>query len=313
MNPDVNGLLEAASADVREVDFAERAWAGAHRRRSRRQVIAGVAAAAAVAVAVAVGTQGIGRPNTSPPANPAPSISQTTVMWKTALDGTQYVTAPPLGTESTLPLAGPADVPASLDPSATRLALSDVINDDAKTPLPLVVAVFLEATDGVNYADASTFQPVLVLTDGRQVNSGLTLGWVRDSGGNRSFPLSVDSTAIARWVAFPQPGRVVVLDLRTGKTTAVPVPSTSIERVRFADLDTVVASGDEGAWLIELDSATPRRSRRRPATRGLTSRSPSTRRRAPFSRRGSSKACSRTRAPCPQQWIRPQARACRAT
>lgn len=48
MNPDTNELLKAASAEVREVDFAERAWAGARRRRSRRQAIAGVAAAAPV-------------------------------------------------------------------------------------------------------------------------------------------------------------------------------------------------------------------------------------------------------------------------
>ena len=52
MNRELNDLLEAASADVREVDFAERAWAGAerHRARTRRTAVAGIAAAAVVAV-----------------------------------------------------------------------------------------------------------------------------------------------------------------------------------------------------------------------------------------------------------------------
>lgn len=221
------------------------------RKAPRRRAVS-MAAAAVVAAAVAGCDTGdrSSLPPTTPSASSAPSTSSA---WKAAPDGTQYVVAPPLGTESTLGLYGPSDVPPTIDPTATRRELADVIADDKKSP-PFVVAVFLEATGGADYADAASFQPVFVLKDGSQVNSGLTLDWVSDREGNRSFPLSVDGAVIAKRVAFPQPGGVVVLDLRTGKNTTVPVPSPSIERVRSVG-GALVASGDDGAWVVDLGSA----------------------------------------------------------
>ncbi|MDN5764232.1 MAG: hypothetical protein L0H96_04880 [Humibacillus sp.] len=127
----------------------------------------------------------------------------------------------------------------------------------ATKPNPVVAAVFLEAVDGVAYADATSFQPVFVLDDESLVNSGLELGWVSDSSGNRSVPLSPDTVTFAGWAAFPQPGKVVLMNLRSGKVHTVAVPSMSIEQVRWNGTNAVVASGDQGAWSIDVEALTP--------------------------------------------------------
>lgn len=255
MNRELNDLLEAASADVREVDFAERAWAGAerHRARTRRTAVAGIAAAAVVAVVA--GTFAAGN-RTTPPPNPAPSVSQTatSTAWRVAPDGTRYVVAPPLGTEASLPSAAFGVVGRPLekiDPTATRIKLADVVADpNWRADLP--VAAFIEAVDAPGYADATTFQPVFVRIDGTLVTTDVRLRWVQDAGGNRSVPLSAGSLSF-RTVAFAQPGKIIVIELTTGSVKSYPIPSQAIERVRWAG-SRVVASGDDGAWQIDTSA-----------------------------------------------------------
>ncbi len=258
MNRELNEMLEAASADVREVDFTERAWAGAERRRARtrRTALAGVAAAAAVAVVA--GTFLAGH-RTPAPATPAPSITQTATptAWRVAPDGTRYVIAPPLGTEASLPSAayGLGHPLEKIDPVATRRELADVVANDPSWRSDLPVAVFLEALDAPGYADAATFQPVFARIDGSLVTTGIRLGWVHDAGGNHAVPLSEGSLSYRR-VAFAQPGTVVVVELVTGSVKSYPVPSQTIERVRWAG-SAVIASGDNGAWQIDTSASAP--------------------------------------------------------
>lgn len=230
------------------------------RARPHRNV-SGLAIAAVLALTIGACDSGDRTDNaaaSSPPTS-APATPQSTPVSvvRTASDGTQYAIAPPLGTESTLRRSGPAGLE-SVDPTASQRKLAEVFGKSAAKTNPVVAAVFLQAVNGVDYADAASFRPVYVLDDGSLVNSGLDLGWVRDSGGNQSVPLSPDAVAADRWAAFAQPGQVVVMNLRNGQVKTVPVPSPSIERVRWSEANTVVASGDEGSWQIAADSTSPR-------------------------------------------------------
>lgn len=196
-------------------------------------------------------------------ATPRPSATQTTIAAaaKVSPDGITYAVAPPLGAESSLPRSELAGRPTSLetvDPSATLKKPSDVFGKGESESRQFVRAVFLKSNTGNDYTEATSFQPVYVLKDGSLVGSGLGLGWVHDGDGNRSVPLSANTLRFTSWAAFPQPGQVVVANLRSGETKTVPVPSQTIERVRWSSTDSIVASGDEGAWSIEVESAAPK-------------------------------------------------------
>lgn len=263
MNPEINQLLEDASANVREVDFAERAWAGAHRRRSRRQAVAGVAAAAVIAVGF--GTYQIGTRNTPPPANPRPSITQTVTngAWKTASDGTPYAIAPPLGTESTLPRAEGV-VPQVIDTGADQRTFANYREVEKPDPQRGIdpdappTAVYLEAVDAAAWADASLFRPVFVRRSGVLVGSDVELTRVRDRDGAKSLPLAPGVFSTSGRVAFPQPGGVVVVNLSDGSAQSYPVPSKLLTTVRWSAAESLVVSGDEGGWSLDLTQPTPR-------------------------------------------------------
>ncbi|MDN5764234.1 MAG: hypothetical protein L0H96_04890 [Humibacillus sp.] len=263
MNPDVNELLEAASADVHEVDFAERAWAGAHRRRSRRQAAAGIAAAAVIAVGF--GTYQLGTRNAPPPSNPRPSVTQTVTngAWKTAPDGTLYAIAPPLGTESTLPRAEGV-VPQVIDPSAGKRTFANYREVEKRDlekgidPDAPPTAVYLEAVDAAAWADAGRFRPVFVRRSGVLVGSDVELTWVNDRAGNRALSLAPGAFSRSDRVAFPQPGGVVLVDLRDGSATTYPVPSELLTSVRWSDTDSLVVSGDDGGWSLDLTQSSPK-------------------------------------------------------
>ena len=85
---DLSTLLERASADLPELDFAEQAWAGAlaARARRRRRLLGAVAGVAAV-TAVVIVFQLVG----SPAPRPVPLVPSTTTTGVRHLpDGTAY-------------------------------------------------------------------------------------------------------------------------------------------------------------------------------------------------------------------------------
>ena len=47
------------------------------------------------------------------------------------------------------------------------------------------------------------------------------------------------------------------MNLRSGKVDSIPVPSKSIEQVRWSGANAVVASGDAGAWSIDVEQPSP--------------------------------------------------------
>lgn len=254
MNRELSDLLEAASGDVREIDFAARAWAGARHRRRRtgRRLVAG----AAVAAVVAAGAAGFAARGTTDavPADRSPSITTVPAAWRVAPDGTQYMVAPAMGTEASLPADGFPGLD-RVDPRGPRRELSDLVANDPSWQSEVPVAILVEAVGARSYADATTFQPVFVRVGGGLVTSAVRLQTVRDAIGNRAAPPAAASTAL-RVVAFPQPGQVVVLDLRTGTVRTYPVPSQTIERVRWSGTK-VVVSGAREAWSVDTATSSP--------------------------------------------------------
>lgn len=259
MSNDLHELLRAASADVPDLDFAQRAWTGAERRRSRTRRRTALAAAAAVVVGLVVGTQLVDHGATPPPAGPAPSVttSATQTLWRVAPDGTQYAVAPASGTESSLPRVGFPNLD-TVDPRSTRRDLLDLVTSDPTWRRDTPVAAFLEAVDAPTAAKATLFQPVFARTDGTLVTTSVRLHLLRDPSGALSAPISVGSLSFPH-AAFPQPGNVVMVDLTTAEVTTYPVPSTTIQQVRWVGggSEKVVASGPDGAWLIDTSVPAP--------------------------------------------------------
>lgn len=226
-------------------------------RTAPRRRAAGLAAAAAVAISVsACDAEKAGE---TAPTTPRASATQTTIPSapKVSRNGIEYVVAPPLGTESSLTPTGLAGLD-RVDPATTLKKPSELVVKDQSEPRHFVRAVFLKASNGNDYTKAASFQPVYVLDDGSLVGSGLELNWVTDGDGNRSLPLSAATLRFTTWAAFPQPGQVAAANLRTGETRKISVPSQTIERVRWIGGDSVVASGDDGAWLVDLKSTAPK-------------------------------------------------------
>lgn len=259
MNRELTDLLEDASADVREVDFAERAWQGAalRRRRTRRRTVAAVAAAAAVVLTA--GGYLATRPPAPQPAVPTPSIIRTTAAQQVAPDGTPYLMAPPAGSEGSLPAMRYSLFGADrVDPTGPRRDLADVVADP-KWRADLPTAVFLEAVDAEQWSEATTFRPVFVHRQLGLVVADLPLRLVPDGNGDQGMPLSTGSLSMRR-AAFAQPGQVVVLDLITGQASRYAVPSQTAQYVRWSGFgsDTVLVSGEDGAWSINVSEASPK-------------------------------------------------------
>lgn len=236
---DLSALLDRATEDVAELDFAEPAWnaALAGRRQRRRTLVTGVGAVAAVALAVtAVQQTGSDDPG------PAPATSTTTSTGRGTLsDGTAYAVMPPEGEEGQLRDFS-AGLPSQIDVSRRAEAFS------AARPLDWVVAVYLRP-DG-----DEVLHPVLVGSDGRQVVfAGVDLVWTTDAGGNQATPLGPRAVGGGgRYVVFPQRDHVLRLDTRTGGTVSYPVPAQHVEWAGWnADGTRIVARASDGAWTID--------------------------------------------------------------
>ena len=235
---DLSALLERATEDVVELDFAENAWAAAvaERARRRRLVVGTLGAVAAAGLAVTVVQLG----GTTKP-GPAPAISVTTsASTGTLPDGTAYAVMPLEGKEAQLPDFD-AGLPSTIDVAAKPEAFSPARPPDS------VVAVYLRA-------DGDGFHPVLVTGTGRQVQVGdVDLVWTNDENGNAATPLGPRAIgAGGRYVVFPQRDHVLRLDTQTGEAVAYPVPSDHVEWAGWvADSMTIVARAADHAWTID--------------------------------------------------------------
>ena len=254
-------LLEEIAEPVREVDLAERAWHGAQGRRasSRRWVAAAVAAS----VLLAGGTYAVlnsGDPRTEP------VPAQTTVgegpSWRTATDGTRYVMAPALGTEQTVRWLD-LGLPEVIDPDEPRKKLSELLVEEGPDAVIDLRAVHLEAVEDGPWADATQYRPVLVLEGGPLVTvDTAVLRTVADEAGNAHVPLGVRAVSgDHRMLVFPQPGAIVVVDLRTAETKRISVPD---EHLEWAGWETgehlqVIARSADQVWRVDVAGATATR------------------------------------------------------
>ncbi|SDP11028.1 hypothetical protein SAMN04489867_1444 [Pedococcus dokdonensis] len=236
---DLTALLERATEDVVERDFAENAWAAAlaARRHRRRTLLTGVGAVAVAALAVtAVQLGGADHPK------PTPATSSTTsTTGGTLSDGTAYAVMPQEGTEGQL-RDFDAGLPSTIDVRARAEAFS------AARPPGSVVAVYLRA-DGDDL-----LHPVLVAGDGRHVLMGdVDLVRTTDASGNEATPLGPRAVGGGgRYVVFPQRDHVLRLDAQTGDTVSYPVPAQHVEWAGWNAAGTrIVARASEGAWSID--------------------------------------------------------------
>jgi hypothetical protein len=236
---DLGALLERASADLVEVDFAEAAWAEAlaQQGRRRRRLVTGAGAVAACALAVTA--LQVAGPGDGP--TPAPTYTTSTPAATGRLaDGTAYAQLPLEGKEGELPLLD-VGLPQVVDPHRPGVPFSDLA-----VPVDSPVLVYLRPGN-------RGYVPVVVDAGGRQYVTDTTLRPVRDRDGNESVPLGARAVGGGALAFFPQPGKVVRLDLRTGATQSYAVPSPFVQEVAWvpSNGEVVVSDGDEGAWTVD--------------------------------------------------------------
>jgi hypothetical protein len=234
---DLGALLERASEHLPEVDFADGAWSAALAERRRRRRVATGAAGAVAAAGLAVTAVQLGG---APTPKPVPAVSTTVQADRGTLsDGTPYAMMPLEGKEGTLRHFD-SGLPSVIDLRAQVTRLSE------GSPPGSVVAVYLEP-------DGEVFHPVLVAGDGTQVVADrVSLVRTTDADGNAAPPLGPRAFGGGRYVVFPQPGKVVRLDVQTGATVGYPVPSQHLEHAGWAaDNGTIVARAADHAWTID--------------------------------------------------------------
>ena len=235
-------VLRSASEAVREVDQAAPAWGAAQVRRG--QVRRRVAAAAGVALLALAAATALGESRSTPPPVESRLLTQlpTAVsLWRLSQDGISYVVAPPAGTESSAARLE-AGLPEVIDPRQAVRRASEVGFGE---PSVFADAVYLRAVS------PSQWEPVLVWRTGDQLAvDTLRLSDIVTATGARQPPLGVHAFSDDRTaIAFPQPGRVVVLRTATGTVESIPVPSPAVDRVWWFGGWLMVGSGKE-TWQI---------------------------------------------------------------
>lgn len=248
---EVRDLLELATDDLDDPALAEAAWEDALRRRRtvrRRGLVAGAVALVGGAAAVVL----TGR-DPEPTRRPGPTATSTGAvagrLQGVPVDSIQVYLAPEPALEPRLPLY----------PDAARLALPERLGPGANRPLDIlspagstasVRAVFLVRVD------AERVQPALFLprqSTELQLVAMAPLRPTVDASGNTALslgPRAVDSER--RRVVFAQPGAVVVLEVRSGRTFRLPVKDDHLATAGWAtDGRTIVAGNGSSGWLID--------------------------------------------------------------
>ena len=249
MSADLRELLELASDDVPDLDLAPEAWKEAQRRNRmvvRRTVlgVGGVAAAGALGFVV--------RERSSAPA-PAPSgtvratVAADGQLPTAQVEGVTVYLAPDPPDEAFLPRypdAARLKIPRHLGPADPAIRADLGPGGGVAEPLR---AAFLVVAEGGGYhlvlfAPDAPFQVEV---------PGLRVDQAAGNGVNAVLgPRSISDDR--HRVVIPQPGRVVVLDVRDGTVVTIEVPDPTLLMAGWArDRTTVVARGRFDGWLID--------------------------------------------------------------
>ena len=240
---------------VPEADFAESSWRGARsdlqqRRRSSIGLLAALAVVGAVTGLVA-GADRAGRTVVTPAPTTAPASDP--ARFQRTFSNVPYVVSPEVGDEpglerlpSELPevVALPGPAPARWDWPADR-------------PVVAVLLTGLEAS--------GRFAVALLGPDRAAAQvPGLSLEPSRGPDGRAAVPLS--ATAVSpdgRTVAFPQPGRVVLLSVQTGRRRSAAIPGARLQWAGWTRTGSALVAGtDTQSWLVDAGTL-----RVRPLTR----------------------------------------------
>jgi RNA polymerase sigma factor (sigma-70 family) len=245
---DVELLLDELSAHVPEVDFAERAWGEAvrRRRRTRRALVGGTAAVGVAALVMTGIALGADEPDRVAP-TPVPTTARTGPATDSAPDGTVLVMGPAIGGESGLPVRA-SGLPQDLRLDAPVIPLESLDRAE-RSRSGRVIAAYLRPTD-------SGAMPVIVLADGR--HAAVRLSLVRTAGADGGSSWRLDPAAIApngSRVAFSQPGAVVVLDVTSAKVRRFAVDDPHLQWAGWTVGQVgIVARSRETSWFVDPDT-----------------------------------------------------------
>ena len=246
---DLRELLELASDDVPDLDLA--VWAADEAKRQQRAVVRRtVLAAGGVAVAGAVGLVVRDRQQAASSASPttAPATVTADGTLPTAqVEGVTVYLAPDPPDEALLPRypdAARLKIPRHLGPADPAIRAELGPGGGVAEPLR---AVFLVV------AEEGGYHPVLFAPDAPFQVEVPALRVRQEAGDGVNAVLGPRSISDDRHrLVLPQPGRVVVLDVRDGTVVTIEVPDPTLLMAGWArDRTTIVARGRFDGWLID--------------------------------------------------------------
>lgn len=231
---DVRPLLLDSVDSLPEPDLADEAWSAGltdwKRRRRVRVVVALVVIVAAVVAAVLT-SGGRSRTGPVPPTTP-PSNVPGYIQPAGQIAGIDFWLAPPAGSEAYLDRIH--------TPLGDVLRYPDRARPLADGPLERLAAVVLAERDG-------WYEPLLMDADSTWARPELMLRPIRTGSPLSAGAISPDG----RFVAFPQPGGMVAIDVTNAQEVRYPVPTEDIREVAwFPDGNRVLASGPNAAYRI---------------------------------------------------------------
>ncbi|GAB2668711.1 TolB-like translocation protein [Kribbella swartbergensis] len=232
---DIQPLLYQASDLLPEPDLADSAWVGglAARRRRRRSVVIGLVAGLVVAVvaAVGVGVNGTRSSELVPPPT-TPTQPRDYVPAAGQIAGIDYWVAPPAGSEPFLDRLH--------TPLGDRLRPPEDAEPLAESPIDHLAAVVLQEHSG-------RYDALLLGADSRWARADLELLPIRTGSPLSSGAISPDG----RFVAFPQPGALVTVDVTTAEVFRVALPSQDVSSVSWlSNGERILVSGPNVAYRV---------------------------------------------------------------
>jgi hypothetical protein len=236
---DVPPLLEQAAGQLPQADMADAAWAGGfaiRRRRRRSTAIALAALLVIVAVAALAAAFGGGKvtptPLPTPPSVP-PSTPAGFILPQGKIAGIDFWVAPPVGSERYLNRVD--------TPLGDSLRVPERPADLQVEPITEIAAVLLSRLRDGRY------RPLLLDRDGHWAVAAVALAPIRTGPPLSAGAVSPDG----RFVAFPQPGELLLLDGATAGVRIVTLPSQDLSAISWLpDGQRVLVSGTGAAYSV---------------------------------------------------------------
>ncbi len=258
MTRDLGSALRDLGADLPELDFTERAWAEAGRRRSRRRRLASGVVMGALAAALAVGAgHALGSRDAALPARPGPDATEYSPA-HVLVDGTYVDQAPLPDAEAGLPrLPGIGDVSLPERLGFTATASLPPLSQVGGIAEPVRAVLLRALGDGTYHA--------VLYVPGRPGGTYVEVDTVAlepltHADGSSAGHLGARTITDDRHgIALVQPGKILTLDARDGSLRTWPVADHLLSGGWARDNVTVIASGATQLWSIDTATGGPAR------------------------------------------------------